>query len=793
MRKTSKALAMLTVLPLAFALQGCGGEDSKVRVTPPSQDHVLYQPGTHPRFDPGGSDLPFNNDLIFLTAATAQDDAFDGTAHIDQPANPVINAVNSLDGFSTNAPFDILFRGRLDPTSVSPANVFLLPLKTVPGGEPLSPEDIDLTDPFGTPAPIAVQVVSLEEANGEINDAIRVLPLQPLKPKTKYLVLLTNGLQPILDADGNEITRSWVFNALSSPGFNAGGALAPVKELVGGWNQLSAGFLQAASSGALDAEAAAASIRLSYTFTTTDPITPLLAMAAPRAALVQAAVTDFGIPATDAVGLVQILDSQVTLSTPQPRELGIAMQTEIDLSVLTGGQLPADVGYLYTGFIKLPYYLDAPQQGGDTSYTRSSWSADQTLGYALGAGLPGAPALPPSDVDGTTYNVTYRYPFAGQKGTESVPLQVTLPDAANTPAYLNGATCDMAYGASGYPVVIYAHGITSDRSSIVTLAHALAGNCVATVSVDLPLHGVSPTSDFAVLNVESSPMIPFDLLYGVDAPRERFFNDPGGSGAQFINLANLTNTRDNLRQGVMDLLNLNASLDEISMQLDAQGLGSLDTSNVKVVGVSLGGMVASVMTTINQMAIGAEAATVAFASNLNPISGLAASVAGTQLTQILLNSDTFGPVIRGGLADAGVVPGSVNFERFIFAAQSTVDSADPVNFAETLGALGVPVLLQQVNGDAVVPNEAPGLPLAATAGLIKLTGASQAGPSPAPVDMASAPGVVKMLNGGHGSLLDPSAGFSVTTEMQTQVVSFVISGGAQVAVGAGSPADVEAP
>src|SRR5690606_2841765 len=97
---------------------------------------------------------------------------------------------------------------------------------------------------------------------------------------------------------------------------------------------------------------------------------------------------------------------------------------------------------------------EAPQQGGDTSYTRSSWSADQTLGYALGAGLPGAPALPPSDVDGTTYNVTYRYPFAGQKGTESVPLQVTLPDAANTPAYLGGATCGMAYGASGYPVVI---------------------------------------------------------------------------------------------------------------------------------------------------------------------------------------------------------------------------------------------------------------------------------------------------------------------------------------------------
>ena len=788
MRKTSKALAMLTVLPLAFALQGCGGEDSKVRVTPPSQDHVLYQPGTHPRFDPGGSDLPFNNDLIFLTPANSEGDAFDGTANIAQPSNPVIDAVNALDGFSTNAPFDILISGSVNPVSVvGGSTVFLVELTS--NGEVLDPGNI--TGVAGL-AEIDAKVISVD---GGVNNAIRIIPTEPLQPATKYLAFITNN---VVDAQGEPLTTSWAYNALRGDSFNATGALATVRQLVRAWDGIAGQILAGAATAPnppTEEQIAAAidTVVIAYTFTTTDPITPLLAMAAPRAALVQAAVNDFGIPQADAVGLVQILDSQVTLSTPQPRGLGIAMQTEIDLSVLTGGLLPADVGYLYTGFIKLPYYLNAPQQAGDASYTQSSWSADQALGYALGVGLPDAPPLPPSDVDGTTYNVTYRYPFAGQKGTESVPLQVTLPDAANTPAYLNGATCDVAYGASGYPVVIYAHGITSDRSSIVTLAHALADNCVATVSVDLPLHGVSPTGNFAVLNVESSPMIPFDQLYGVDAPRERFFNDPGGSGAQFINLANLTNTRDNLRQGVMDLLNLNASLDEISMQLDAQGLGSLDTSNVKVVGVSLGGMVASVMTTINQMAIGAEAATVAFASNLNPISGLAASVAGTQLTQILLNSDTFGPVIRDGLADAGVVPGSVNFERFIFAAQSTVDSADPVNFAETLGALGVPVLLQQVNGDTVVPNEAPGLPLAATAGLIKLTGASQSGPSPAPVDMASAPGVVKMLNGGHGSLLDPSAGFSVTTEMQTQVVSFVISGGAQVAVGAGSPADVEAP
>lgn len=787
MRNTSKALAMLAVLPLAFALQGCGGEDSKVRVTPPSQDHVQFQPGTHPRFDPGGSDLPFNNDLIFLTPANAAGDAFDGTADIAQPSNPVIDAVNALDGFSTNAPFDILISGSVNPASViGGATVFLVELAS--SGEVLDPSNI--TGVAGL-APIKAQTISLD---GGQDNAIRIIPTEPLKPATKYLVFITNN---VVDAQGQPLTPSWTYNALRGDSFNATGALATVRQLVRAWDGIAGQVLASAAAGGQPTEeqvaAAIDTVVVAYTFTTTDPTTPLLAMAAPRAALLQTAVNDFGIPSANAVALLQALESMVTLSTPTSRELGIAMHTAIDLSVLTGGLLPADVGHLYTGFIKLPYYLEAPQQAGDTSYTQSSWSADRALGFALGVGLPDAPPLPPSDVDGTTYNVTYRYPFAGQKSTESVPLQVTLPVAANTPAYLGGATCDQVYGTSGYPVVIYVHGITSDRSSVVTLAHSLADNCVATVSVDLPLHGVSPKGNFAVLNVDGASVIPFDQLYGADAPRERFFNDPGGSGAQFINLANLTNTRDNLRQGVMDLLNLNASLGAISAQLDAQGLGSLDTSNVKVVGVSLGGMVASVMTTINQMAIGAEAATTVFSSNLNPISGLVASVAGAQITQVLLNSDTFSPVIRGGLAAAGVEPGTTNFERFIFAAQSTVDSADPVNFARTLAGLGVPVLLQQVNGDAVVPNEAPDLPLAGTAGLIELVGASQAGPSATPVNMAATPGVVKMLNGGHSSLLDPGAGFSVTTEMQAQVVSFVVSGGAQVAVGAGSSADVEAP
>ena len=799
MRKITKAMPPVLVLA-AVALVGCGS-DSKVSVPPRGdQSYLTFEQGTHPRFDPATSDLPFNTDLIFLTPAGAQGDAFDGTAHIDQPANPVINAVNSLDGFSTNAPFDVLIGGSLDaatvvgagaPPTVPTANVFLIQLNTVEGGEPLSPEDIDLANPIAGMAPISAEVISLD---GGVDNAIRITPLQPLESATKYLVFISSAFNPIMDAQGEPMTRSWTYNALSSPAFQPSGALANVKSLVSAWHALGSGFLQFASGGAIDTATGTDSIQLSYTFTTGAPMDVLVAMASPRAALVQAQI-DMGIDEADAVNNLGLIQNFATLPTPAPRDVGVSELTAFDLGNFSD-LLDDDVGTLYTGYIRLPYYLTAPESGADPTelaYADSFWAADRELGGVLSLALPpGAPPLPPVDVDGSTYNVTYRYPFAEQRGEESVPLQITLPDPAFAPVEpeFGGATCgQVAALQGGHPVVMYIHGITSERTAIAALAHSLAARCVATVSIDLPVHGAPATGALSALNVETSAVYPFGDIYGPDAPRERHFNHPGGSGAAFINLAELRSTRDNMRQSVMDMLNLNASLGNINDALDDAGLPLLNLDEVTVVGASLGGIVGSVYATVNQLALAREDGTV-FTSSLRPINGLVASVAGSQLTQVLLNSDTFGPVIRAGLQGAGVVEGTTNFARFIYAAQSTVDTGDPVGFAGVLGQLGVPVLLQQVANDTVVPNDAAGLPLAGTAGLAALLDAEQLAPgADQPVDTA----IVKMGRGGHGSLLDPSVDLGVTMEMQTQVVTFVLSGGAAVTVGGADPTAIETP
>lgn len=774
-------------LVMVLALIGCNGSGSSdtpaVEPTPaPSPaPEPTPDPGTYPRFDPITGDLPFHIDLLF--AGTT-----DGTANIGPATDPVRAAVNQLDGFSSSAYFDVLLSSSIDPVTAQHArSVWLVELETG------SADPLDLNSVTGIRSVPAydVQVVSLD---GGTHNAIRLRPTTPLAPGAKYLVALTDDLR---DASGAPVRAASAYAALRGTA-PIDGNLQPVRSAVQAWENLAAQAIADASSGNMTPEQARAKLSLSYTFTTTKPVDPLLAMAGPQAAIVQAKIAAGTTPG-NAVNEVQQLANLGLLPTPIPRPLNINAYTGIDFNSFSNS-LAANVGLLYTGYIKLPYYLQAREPSQDAaSFLRQSWRPDATLATALGQTLP-------ADVDGS-YNTTWRYPFAAATGTESVPLQLTLPQADWVPGYAGAANCGQIYAASGYPVVMYVHGVTSDRTSVLALAHTLASRCVATVAIDLPLHGVPANSAFVnVLNVEQSSAINFAGVYGADRPRERHFNVAGpmgspapmnfttpgsddGSGAQFINLANLTGTRDHNRQAVMDLLNLNASLSNVNIAVQAlPGSPKLDPNRVYVVGVSLGGIVGSVYATVNQLAI-AKDAQIGLISSLSPIRGLIASVAGTQVSQILVRSQTFGPRIDAGLASLGVTPGSSAYERFFYTAQSALDSADPVTFAKQLGTLGVPVLLQQINDDAVVPNQASEAPLAGTAAFARLLGTTTLGLGATQLGR----GYVRHTAGGHTSLLRPEGGApQVTAELQAQAVTFVLNNG-NLTVGSAAPGNIQLP
>ncbi|MFW5927343.1 MAG: hypothetical protein ACOCSR_04760, partial [Wenzhouxiangella sp.] len=220
-------------------------------------------------------------------------------------------------------------------------------------------------------------------------------------------------------------------------------------------------------------------------------------------------------------------------------------------------------------------------------------------------------------------------------------------------------------------------------------------------------------------------------------------------------------SRDNLRQAQADLSILAVNLPQVD--LDNDGVADLDGSNINFAGLWLGSMVGT-----------------AFLAAEPTVNNGVLSAPGGGIANLLAGSDTFGPVIRAGLEEAGVEPFSPEYFQFLMAAQTVIDSADPINWGATT-AQGNSILLQQIAGDAVVPNAVEGAPLSGTEPLIAVMGLEAI--TDTTQDPTGILGAVRMLEGSHGSLLDPDASPAATAELQGQAASMIASGGAQVVIG----------
>jgi hypothetical protein len=222
------------------------------------------------------------------------------------------------------------------------------------------------------------------------------------------------------------------------------------------------------------------------------------------------------------------------------------------------------------------------------------------------------------------------------------------------------------------------------------------------------------------------------------------------SGANFINLTNLANSRDNFRQGVADLFVLSASVGSAQVE----GV-QLDASNLTFVGHSLGGIIGTTMLSYDASF---QAATLA--------------MPGGGIAQLLANSPSFGPRINGGLAAVGIATGSADYNSFLIATQTLVDSGDPINHAAILGASGnTRIHMIEVIGDQVVPNFVATAPLSGTDPLARMMGLTQVDAS------ATGSALVKFSAGDHGSILSPATNLEAFTEMQIQTATFAATSG----------------
>jgi hypothetical protein len=419
------------------------------------------------------------------------------------------------------------------------------------------------------------------------------------------------------------------------------------------------------------------------------------------------------------------------------QEIGVAfIQGQIELPVGFGAPAITDPAALASGdantisaAVRLSYATD------------SVWAADDALNpssdnmkYDPATGIltsEGVTEIKDANGNITGYsggmtNVNYRYPLAELDQKEYAPVLMTVPSKLDYSAKLiGGQNCTTI---DKFPVIIYAHAVTADRASGIALATAMAVNCYVTVAIDLPLHGVAPVSDgrdgiggeniFFGFNVEHG-----DLGYAENAKLDSTFNNIeerhrnlaaqagtnarvamdfngtdgtpalGNSGSFFFNIGNLGRLRDNIRQGVVDLMHLNATLGSIDLNDD--GTPDLDVDKVYVAGSSLGAMVSAAFVAVNN-----QEAVQSKNPNLPKIQGVVLSSPGGALPKILENSPAITTRILGGL---NLAQDESNLQKYQSMLQAALNSADIINFADLLREDATPVLMYSMIGGGDCP------------------------------------------------------------------------------------------
>ena len=782
-------------------LAGCGGSDDNKGDTSSYLDYLLT-----------GSNAVRPSAL----AARASDGTLKFSTETADLSNPV-SAMSTLDGWSTTQAIQIVPVTSSGiqvqaPTaaefSASVAPLYLLELAF--DSAALRPNGVKKVLTYGVDFVVAASA-------GKLN----LVPLKPLNPSSYYMIVATDSLK---DSTGSPVRAGSDYsNYKNNAGSNA------QEQTINGLIALQEGLFKAATGIATD------HVIFSDWFGTQSGADVLVAVKGAAASVVlqgldaakvwkQDALGNTSLPGTYTLAVTGNDDFLTQLDNEQflPQEQKDAIAAAVAASpTLTG---IAGMTKVYTGTVKLPYFLSSPATAGSWSKAKTqSWHGAIPSLYAIAnalkasdseviAGLVGAgvdPALlaelmadptrqsellaEASKLVGVTLtsggkpldaeqNIGRFNPLPALEEVQSVPMRIFAKDALNTIT----------------DVIIYQHGVTSVKENAYALALGQIGagmaasKKVALVVIDHPLHG---ERGFAL----SGSM---DTVTTSDNP------------TPYLNLSYLTVARDNLKQSVADLLGLRMA---VGLANGQNAIGSAGNLKVHFLGHSLGAIAGANLLAVANQPIGNPTADALFKFDTG---GLA--MPGGGIAPLLLNSPTFGPTIKMGVLTGGsaelkaaftayapncqtAVPtcfvneflpslgattqaaAASTLQSYSFAAQSVLDSADPINLASGIKA-DFPLFATEIVGDGalslsdqVIPNSIASAPLGGTEPLFKLLALQ-----PLTATGAANHHAARFVAGGHSSLLAPDENFDptgdVTTEMQTQFGSFFMSGGTAVQV-----------
>lgn len=774
-----KKLLLPLAIGSALSLVGCGSGDEA-----PITESEVNVAASRVVFDPSNGALSAPTNILLSGSV-------DGTLNLPvadatDTANPQV-AINALDGWGTHSTLTFDFSLPVDENGEQviiesaslEAQGSIRVFETIQGGS-----DVSAGCAAANPAAVCAVTGELQhgtdfivKATGE--GSVAVVPLRPFKPATGYLVVLTNNIQ---DSLGRDVKPSQTYtlmkrDAEENPVSGDASALA-LQGLVNSYEGALAQY-------GVDPEG----VIYSSNFTT------------------QSVGEVLGVTKS-------LLGQQVAASNPPVMQAAPQGYT-LDV-VLSGAGIEdpnalaaASAAKVYGGQVDLPYYSPLPSAENPTAPLTGRWTAQCDSPAAILNGLqageidPAAEGisaemvddpslmLPPNacfDIEGVDEerHLTKYNPVPEKQGDQTVEAFVTIPDLATA----NGVRAQMGLEPltapeNGWPVVIFQHGITGEKENAAAIAGTFAVAGFATVAIDHPLHG--------------------GRAFDVDGDGTDDIDASSESGVTaYMNLSSLLTTRDNLRQSITDLIGLRLSLNYFQ-SLDGEELNGQD---VHFVGHSLGAIAGTGFTALANTSFG-ENNPLAALDGQFAVQASSLGMPGGSLANFLLASDSFGPTIKATLlyssnaefkaaADQAIAGGATleqfyagfmeqasaeqvaqinaTFEQFAFAAQTVVDSGDPVNYASDVVASETPVFMIEAIGDSVIPNAVENKPLAGTEPLATLLGLEGISTTTTSEDGTPVSGIVRF--GGdaeHGSLVDSSASGAVTAEMQQQIAFWFAS------------------
>lgn len=562
------------LLLLALTVAGCSGGNTDTHTL--GSDPYVNADGTpvvFARFDPGAEVMPLPNDVVWAGNDTA-------VCPVGQVCLPpaagdsaemagLKTLVNSLalPGLSPNMFLTVPVTGAIDSSTLQ-----LIVFRTDDPQLPnllgaLAAQDLTAAAAAFGAMEIRTQadfVAEVDTASGEL----KLLPKTPFTPGAAYAVVVKSSLQ---DTGGHPVKSSLTMEALKqTTAFSADSPFVALEALRAKYND--------------DVSPTEPAL-----FTVTQGVT---------------AVANGGVPWTR--------DDTLVLWTFQTAAATLTVDASATFDYPDGATDP----FATTA---------ATFKGGSALFTANNlvWldynPATGTSAPAAGpVGVAAATLLTPQGIPSGNLSDIYFGVFqsptlaSGLTTGDNVPFLLAEPDAT-------------VVGPGPYPVVIFQHGITSDKTAALAIANTLASVGYVTLAIDAPYHGDRTVS--------------------------------GGQSGDGFFTANLLQDRANIYQAAVDLWETVDVLGTINTDLTGAAIGGIDTANVEFIAHSLGSIIGSV-----------------FLSQETRVDKMVLSSPSSLLVNVL--DDTSLSDLQALVASLGYTKGTSSYYVFLNLAQWLLDPVD---------------------------------------------------------------------------------------------------------------------